>query len=444
MRKFDRNGRQPTDPDGNPDTSFLVKIPADQSFMFQLIDKNGMTLTMAQTWHQVRPGEARYNCGGCHAHSQKPTAFERTAAARSDYKVFDLTSTTPLLTDKARDTSRRRWDKDDSTGLRYVKSGVVNVEYFRDIKPILKRSCVACHTHNSANPPAGLVLDDDHLGTTPAFGHDAGPSVPVPKAYFRLAAWKRYTRPRVGEMVMPQAASRYITKFQSRRSLLVWKIYGRRFDGFHNDDYPTITKVGDLTSLRWKGKRVPGLDYGNEKTLRDYIRRDVIDNDYTGSIMPPLKAVRSGKVKPLSDEDRRTIVRWIDLGCPIDVDPNYDPARKDARSYGWMGDDQRPTLTLTYPQAGANESLSRILVGMTDAFSGIDLDSLTVTADFPVNGIPAGTNLADRFQALPGSRWQMKFTRPIRRLKQGILTVSIRDRQGNVSRITRRFAVRKR
>src|SRR5581483_1852222 len=69
---------EPLDPDGNPDTSFLAKIPADQPFTFQLIDKHGMTLTMAQNWHQVRPGEIRHNCGGCHAHSQAPTPFEKT------------------------------------------------------------------------------------------------------------------------------------------------------------------------------------------------------------------------------------------------------------------------------------------------------------------------------------------------------------------------------
>jgi hypothetical protein len=28
----------------------------------------------------------------------------------------------------------------------------------------------------------------------------------------------------------------------------------------------------------------------------------------------------------VTDEDRRTIVRWIDLGCPIDVDPHFAPA----------------------------------------------------------------------------------------------------------------------
>src|SRR5439155_809874 len=121
-------GAQPPDPDGNPDTSFLAKIPADVAWTFQTLDKNGMVLNMAQTWHQVRPGEIRHDCGGCHAHSQKPTQFSDTAAARDDYQVFDLTGRTPLLTSKARDESGKQWDTQDETGLRYSKE-VVNVEY---------------------------------------------------------------------------------------------------------------------------------------------------------------------------------------------------------------------------------------------------------------------------------------------------------------------------
>lgn len=74
VRKF-AGENQPLDPDGNPDTSFLAKIPADVAFTFQTIDKRGMVLNMSQTWHQLRPGEIRTNCGGCHAHSQKPTHF---------------------------------------------------------------------------------------------------------------------------------------------------------------------------------------------------------------------------------------------------------------------------------------------------------------------------------------------------------------------------------
>src|SRR5262249_36255796 len=104
VRKFKVHGSkdetgnaQPLDPDGNPDTSFLAKIPADVAFTFQTIDKDGMVLNMAQTWHQLRPGEIRNNCGGCHAHSQKPTDFQLTLAARPDYAVCDPTKSTPLL-----------------------------------------------------------------------------------------------------------------------------------------------------------------------------------------------------------------------------------------------------------------------------------------------------------------------------------------------------------
>ena len=70
LRKTDGRGQTVLDPEGNPDTSFLAKIPADTPFTFQTLDRNGMVLNMAQTWHQVRPGESRTDCGGCHAHAQ--------------------------------------------------------------------------------------------------------------------------------------------------------------------------------------------------------------------------------------------------------------------------------------------------------------------------------------------------------------------------------------
>ena len=141
-----RQGRQAAArPRRQPDTSFLAKIPADVAFTFQTLDKDGMVLNMAQTWHQVRPGEIRNNCGGCHAHSQQPTLFEKTAAAKPDYQVFDLTKQTPLLTAKENDESGSKWDAKDETGLRFEK-GVKDVEYHRDIKPIFERSCVACHS----------------------------------------------------------------------------------------------------------------------------------------------------------------------------------------------------------------------------------------------------------------------------------------------------------
>ena len=40
------------------------------------------------------------DCGGCHAHSQKPSEFKHTLAGQDDYKVWDLVNTTPVVTAK--------------------------------------------------------------------------------------------------------------------------------------------------------------------------------------------------------------------------------------------------------------------------------------------------------------------------------------------------------
>lgn len=445
VRKF-QGPTQPVDPDGNPDTSFLVKIPANQPFTFQTLDKDGMVLNYAQTWHQVRPGEVRTDCGGCHAHSQLPTPFEKTAAAQPAYQLFDLTTATPLLTTKVDDQSGRKWDAQDDTGLRY-ETGVKNVEYYRDIRPIFDRSCVACHSHTQAAPAAGLILDDDAQGTVLAFGDDAVTPVRVPKTYFRLAGYTN-DQPRTGHGAL--AATRYIQRFQSRRSLLVWKIYGRRTDGWTNDTFPSLAVPGDRTSLHWKGAPIPRLDYNNPRALHEYIRDRVIDLDYTGEAMPPAAALAGDylgpegkpvRVMPLTDENRRTIVRWIDLGCPIDLDPQYVAAPATAKSFGWMGDDQRPTLTLTYPTPGVNPPLTRISVGMADAYTGLDMASLRIVADFPVDGIGAGTNLASKFHEKVPGVWEMEFHTPITALRKAQLKVMVKDRQGNESRIDRVFTV---
>src|SRR5205814_6536778 len=113
----------------------------------------------------------------------------------------------------------------------------------------------------------------------------------------------------------------------------------------------------------------------------------------------------------------RTIVRWIDLGCPIDLD--YDPAKPQAASFGWMLDDQRPTLTITYPQPGKNVELSRILIGMHDYGSGLDMNRFHVEADMPLDGFAAGEELAKSFKQISQGIWEWKLTKPIADLKAG-------------------------
>src|SRR5262249_37154496 len=108
---------------------------------------------------------------------------------------------------------------------------------------------------------------------------------------------------------------------------------------------------------------------------------------------------------------------------------------------GWMCDDNRPTLTLTYPRAGANTELARILVGMHDYGTGLDVSSFQVTADFAVDGTAAGTNLAAKFQPATQGVWELRLAQPITALVKGWLSVTVKDRQGNTSRIERTFSV---
>jgi hypothetical protein len=413
LRTFE-NGKQPLDPDGNPDTSFLAKVPADTAFTFQTLDENGMALNMAQTWHQLRPGEVRTNCGGCHAHSQEPTRFEKTRAAGTAYKIWDLVNTTPVIVDKKRDESGKQWDKANDSGLAVLKKGPLNVEYHRDIRRILQKSCVACHSARDGATPAGkLDLDAD----AEQVQHEQHGK--FPGTYYRLALDERAKfghKPVGWDSWGYPNASRYIRKFQSRRSMLVWKIFGKRLDGFSNDNVPSETTPGAGT-LSWKGKAVDTQKY-----------RALADLDFVPPQCPP----PGGKAPPLSDEDKRTLVRWIDLGCPIDLD--FDPANPQAVGYGWMLDDNRPILTALLPTAGDNSG-GRIVVGMHDYYSGLDMKTFTVTANFTINGIAAGKNLAAKFRETAQGVWEMQLQDRVP--TRGKLVFSVRDRQGNIARLER-------
>ncbi|MDX1947415.1 MAG: hypothetical protein SFU86_18585 [Pirellulaceae bacterium] len=426
LRKFGSDGKEPLDPDGNPDTSFLAKIPADTGFTFQTLDKDGLVLNMAQTWHQLRPGEVRHDCGGCHAHSQKPTDFALTAAAKADYQVWDLVNTTPLVTantNPPRQPGSVSYDSAGSTTLRLAERGPTNVEYHRDIVPILQRSCVVCHTaQNEKLPAANLNLDADaELVQVEQVGK-------LPGTYVRLAEDERgkFGHRPVGydSWGYPQA-SRYVRKLQARRSLLMWKVFGKRLDGFSNDDHPSESEPGQ-GDLVHQGK---SLDPKKGAPLSDI--------DFVGSQMPPQDAIDSGKVQALSDEDRRTLARWIDLGCPIDLD--YDPAQPERRGRGWMLDDNRPILTLQSPADGATRPIDVLRIGMHDYGTGLDPLSFSVVADFAIADAKAGEELSARFQPASQGVREWKLSAPLAVPPGGKLTVSVRDGQGNLTRIERKF-----
>lgn len=394
LRKVDEGGEPVLDPEGNPDTSFLAKLPADTPFTFQTLDRNGLVLNMAQTWHQVRPGELRANCGGCHAHSQEPLAFETTAAALPDYPVFDLSKQTPLLTRNL----------DGTPGLIVAHQPAVDVEFLRDVRPLLQRSCAPCHQGGAA-APGNLDLADTAI--------QGG----LPRDYRRLAddpdAEWGYPPVIANGSWRQTNASRYVRAFQSRRSLLVWKLFGARLDGWTNADHPTESTPGDPLTLP------PGAD-PNEADL-----------DFTGEIMPPPASPHP----PLTADERLTIARWIDLGCPIDTGTGEDAP------YGWLLDDQRPALEVSLPRPGASAApVDRFRIGSADGYTGIDLASLSVRADFPVAGRPAGAELADLALPTGDGIFEIELGAPLPPLLGRHLDVEVRDQRGNVTRVRRRFS----
>ncbi len=394
LRKFDGQGAPILDDEGDPDTSFLAKVPADTPFTFQTIDRNGMALNMSQTWHQVRPGEMRADCGGCHAHSQEPLDFSTTEAALPGYQIYDLSKQTPLLTK----------NQSGQVDLAVNNQPLANVEFLRDIRPILQRSCVSCHSGGDSAPGKLDLSDTSMVGG-------------LPGDYRRLAAdpdadWGY--APVINNGTWRQTnASRYIRMFQSRRSLLVWKLFGQRLDGWTNADHPTESVPGQQATL-------PAGADPNEADL-----------DYTGDPMPP----PGGPVQPLTADERLMFVRWIDLGCPIET------GQGSSADYGWMLDDHRPTVTVSYPRPGSNEdSVDLLRFGLSDAYTGINLSTLSVVADFPVAGRAAGAQLADLASPIGDGVYELDFGGPMSPNGSAHIQVSVEDVQGNVTRVERGFS----
>lgn len=204
------------DPRGDPDSSWLARVPADTPLLIQGIDRNGMTLFSELTWRALRPGEVRADCGGCHAHSTAPVDFAGTAAFRREpLSAPGLAGDDPIIAAGLWDlTGRRPMIEPDGEGEPRVvahEGGPVDAEFTRDVLPLLQRACLSCHRAGGEAEASGLTFD----GT----GDDD------PYGQLVLAGGHSY----------PQV-SRYVRTPQARQSLLVWAIYGRRLDGRENGD----------------------------------------------------------------------------------------------------------------------------------------------------------------------------------------------------------------
>ena len=72
---------------------------------------------------------------------------------------------------------------------------------------------------------------------------------------------------------------------------------------------------------------------------------------------------------------------------------------------------------------------------MHDYNTGLDMKSFQMTADFALDGIPAGENLASKFKAVTDGVWELRLGKAAP--AQGKLIAIVKDRQGNTARIER-------
>lgn len=257
-----------TDGRGQPDTSFLLRMPANAPYMMQAIDCDGRTLNTDQTWQSTRPGETK-TCGGCHVHSQEGLPFESSFAGRPDYVPARLgEGTTPLFAGESGTAGMPDVTEREGFGVSFT--------YENDVAPIFERRCVSCH--GGAGAAAGLRLDQN---TTPE------------RLSGRMTDWSYYclVRDRYQDCVpdplqhrmsrgspttlaRPQL-TRYIRFMSSRASLLYWKAANARTDRRSDADF--------------------GPDDGYDHDI-DF------GADHPTDITP---------------EELRTLARWIDTGCAV-------------------------------------------------------------------------------------------------------------------------------
>jgi len=133
---------------GQTDTSFKAIIPANIPFDLQLISKRyGMKLTDVRSWHALKPGESRTDCGGCHNH--KPGAGIQFSGTHADtHSALNLVSGTPYV----------EYDSTCTPFMAQSSDPTITLPEWRvDIYPKFDQYCGSCHNSNTPTPHAQAI-----------------------------------------------------------------------------------------------------------------------------------------------------------------------------------------------------------------------------------------------------------------------------------------------
>jgi len=357
VRKPDDSGVEPDDAQGNPDTSFIVRVPADTPFLMQTIDKRGMALDIETASRSVARGEQQY-CAGCHVHTREGMNTFDSLAEGNDNEFGDFTGTSaPLFVGEDAKgyptVATAQATYPDEKGANARRSFAV--DWVNNIAEIVQNRCASCHAEDqSAQQLTGLRLDGDNrtydLITTNQYKREDGITI---NANSKPGDGLTDINALETDRIIPRkangccTASRWVSVNSARSSMLVWALYGERLDG------------------RDPATGLPLEDSG-------------VVVDHKGLEFPEIWPKVSEHLEYVSDmpeSEKRLITRWLDIGAP---------------KLNVHDDMMRPVMTLT-PVGGAS-SVNSILVGLWDD-SLLDFTRFKVTADGvditpQVNGTP--------------------------------------------------------
>jgi len=355
VRKFNGSGVQPVDSQGNPDTSFVLKIPAHTPFLFQTLDKRGMALDIETTSRTVVAGEQQF-CGGCHVHTRESIdPFVSLAKLDVSSPFGDFSgSSAPLLTENAAGDiiatpAIEIYDESLVPGVTKRKSFAV--EWENGISQIMETRCAACHKEDAAAQQlTGLRLDGNHRTYSLITG----------SKYIREDGQQIDTRTLPGDGLLDVInqtegtdritghqqccrQSRWISKLSARASMLIWAMYGERLDGRNPE-----------TGMPWgeNGEVIPDAIPAMMRNLpvdnggRDHPEVWPKVNEHL-AYLDGSSPMAGTTVMP--EHEKRLVARWIDMGAP---------------KLNVHDDMIRPVLTVTpIVEAG---SISTVLLGVWD------------------------------------------------------------------------------
>ena len=352
---------------GNPDTSFMVKIPADTPFLFQTLDKRGMALDIETTSRSVVRGEQQM-CIGCHVHTREGMDPFQSQAKRDVTLFGDFSGeSAPLFAGNDANgqpiVAKANAIYSDSLAPGVNDRRSFAVDWQNGVANVIQTRCSGCHAPGARadNDPlngygiTGLRLDGDErtydLLTTNSYTREDGKPIDantMPGDGLNDVRNNTPNTDRITERFSCCTASRWISFNSARSSMLVWALYGERLDGRN-----------PATGLSWgaAGEAIPA-------SVAKGLRNVPVDNDQREhpEIWPKV-AEHAAYLTSMSEAEKRLIARWIDIGAPKSN----------------VHDDMvRPVITITPVREG--ETIKQVLIGLWDD-SKLDYNSFKVSVN---------------------------------------------------------------